>query len=83
MAKKKKAAKTKTKAKAKTKTKAKARKKISVKKRPVKNLDARKAKGPKGGLAVAATDQHIKLDPAAAAIKAGEVPTVATYPKLG
>ena len=37
---------------AKTKTKAKARKKLSVKKRPVKDLDARKGKSVKGGIVI-------------------------------
>ena len=40
-------------------------KKLSVKKRPVKDLDARKAKGARGGLALPETVQHIKLGPSA------------------
>mgnify|MGYP003576664838 CR=1 FL=1 len=50
---------------AKTKTKAKARKKLSVKKRPVKDLDASKAKGAKGGLAFPGTDANVKFGPSA------------------
>ncbi len=77
-------AKKKKRTKAKVKSKAR-RKKLSVKKRPVKDLDASKAKGPKGGLAVAATEQHVKFAPTtAAAVKLGGFPTVTdTYQKLG
>ena len=39
------------------------RTKLSVKKRPVKDLDASKAKGAKGGLALPETVQIIKLGP--------------------
>ena len=68
---------------AKTKTKAKARKKLSVKKRPVKDLDASKAKGAKGGLGFPGTDAHVKFGPSAV-IKLGGLSAAGdTYQKIG
>ena len=75
MAKKKKRAKTKTKA-----TKAR-RKKLSVKKRPVKDLDAGKARSTKGGALAPAADRAVKLP--SAAVKFGGLPTVGdTFQKI-
>jgi hypothetical protein len=74
---KKKRAKTKTKAKA---TKAR-RKKLSVKKRPVKDLDAGKAQSTKGGALAPAADRALKLP--SAAVKFGGLPAAGdTFQKI-
>jgi hypothetical protein len=44
-------------------------KKLSVKKRPVKDLDASKARGAKGGLARPETVQHIKFNPGVISVR--------------
>jgi len=60
------------------KAKGKARtKKLSVKKRPVKDLDARKAKSLKGGITGNVADSTRALKLTSDAVKVGAFPTVA------